>query len=300
MDTSKISFATKTLSLFGGKVNVSLFGRWQGSAETNWSLRTLDSMASEEAAMRLKGTLRAFTGYNEKILAPRPTEMNGLIAGTGIYRKGARISLEDKHGRKTLYRGENADGAILHAGQSFAMSPADCWTIAMLYTDSKGGEEKLIVAHAARDSLMDPNRFKRGEKERKHFSVVDSIRQVVGENSASTAKVWVGFGISLGKHFAHPSSNELFPVNQVRNDFLKAEYPDDCFYGDPDEGMYDLSEIARHQLLCQGFRQANIWLDRSIDTWRDTEQCDRPEWWSHRRDRTRGRNLLIVNFWERA
>ena len=101
-----------------------------------------------------------------------------------------------------------ADGVFIRRGHFFAMSGAGCPIIIA----SSGTH--MVVAHAGRDSLIDPGATV-NKPSRKHVSVVNAIVQAFKEHYLVPPN-----GISMTMHFAIPIEAFEHRLDDVRNQML--------------------------------------------------------------------------------
>lgn len=277
-------YAQKITLIFGGQATVVAFGRQSNSHPHNWSLANLE----EPEATHLHTALGAYTYDNQEIFAPRPTLANGKIIGYEALNKEILLP----NGKK-VFRGIDADGVILPIGSSHALSSGDCATI-VVHWQGDDGNPHLIAAHAARDSLLDPEFFKDAGKPRTSLSVVENIIKEIPVVCLKTASAWVGMAIGAGTHFSHPTSDVHHPQNKKRNNFILERYGVQCFDGPNYLGQYCIKEIARAQLEQQGINPKAIEVD-DVDTHND-KVANNFAWHSYRRTKEPARNLVLVNF----
>lgn len=300
---------TLSVPIFDGEITVHGFGREHGC---NFSFAGIDT--SPLARSTHKEIFAALTSIPSRsdYYAPSPVQMNAeLIAprdmlytptGMPIYGKSwTRRRKAFPHGMYSLYRGAGADGLSgLTVDSGYVMSAADCALIV-----AKNGD-LVIAAHAGRNSVVDMKAMKvEGEeykKSRKNESVVHAIRNAIGLAGGNfrDTKVWVGFSISPGPHFAHAIDDERNPHNRKMVEYISSHYGPSCFKDDGQGGALgwlDNKELIRRQFVELGVREENIALD-SICTYSDQNARGEPIWYSNKRQLVNGegqsRNLIAV------
>ncbi len=243
--------------------------------------------AGEEKTLGLEGFLTR-KGITE-LYAPCPTTSN------------ARIALKDEftHRPRSIFTvgGEvKADGVVLdRTGQACIIKSADCPTI-IAFTASYA-RRKCVVAHAGRDSLVDPHYTRGLGRSRSHKSVVDSIMAEFSTKDREELYVYSVLGIGA-KHFSHPVDDDTYGrQNRELMEYIDGNYGVHCFFGPKNDGCINLHEVIKAQFDLYR-NEANIFIanDRS-ETF--NEPLAGPgtgfRWWSHRRGDS-ARNAVVVAF----
>lgn len=170
----------------------------------SWSLKPLQRPADVFSNQRLAQILsQELEGFDiNEAFAPNVVPASGQIVSTAdltdqLWMKGTR-----------LYRNKAlpADGVLLEQNQAFMMSGAGCPLII-----ATAGED-MIVAHAARDSLIDRGAVV-GKPTRKHVSVVDAMIEKFQKRGALLSDIVMVmlFAIPANEfehHFDHPKYGE--------------------------------------------------------------------------------------------
>ncbi len=279
---------TLSVPVFGGEVTVHAFGKEYGY---NFSFKGIDESDKPHTTHgHIFEALASVSGSIEAFAAPSPTRMNAEIVWPGDIPLGILSgSYTPADERFHILRGLYADGVRnLDYTEGYAMSAADCALIV-----AKSG--KLVVAaHAGRDSIIDMNYYKVGER-RKHESVVETIcTSVFTEEDLKKLEVWVGFSISPGPHFQHVKGSPRYPHNGTMVDDITKRYGKKCFKDDGHGGALgwlDTKELIRRQFMYFGVPENNIVLD-SVCTHSDMKG-DEHIWYSNVRS-GEFRNLIAV------
>lgn len=207
----------------------------------------------------------------KEVLAPSPLEFNARICSV----EDLGMHIQNGAGSLIVRRGCNADGAVVRRGMAFAVSTADCRTI-LYYCKLSGA---LIVAHAGVRSLVDAGCLLGGKDPRIHSSVVDAI---------------VARSKTCG--FYQPAAFSVCGARKIEQrdlaSFLRSRYPST---EDPStevmEGNYlNLPLLISRQFGEYGIKVGHDWIDTIHDRNSDGDFA----WSSHRRDRTKERNLIVV------
>lgn len=261
------------------QVGIYLFGQPE-----NWDISGLqiaqDLNRSPVVFEQIKSAAQA-VGVN-KVLAPVPSSFNALVTTE------AKLDEVITDGAFSLCRGIWADGAIVTEDTAFWVSSADCPTIISWTTN------KLIAAHAGRDSLIDPRLTTKSQDRRQYFSIVDTIMDHFREE-VNDLQVAIVLGIH-GSHFDHPSSHPRWgEINRQLIKLAKRLYGESVFCGDSDKGRLDLRELIRLQFA--GYGVTSVFKD-TTDTFSDSNCNDWPVWHSHVRanqtGESAGRNGVLV------
>ena len=285
---------TLSVPVFDGEVTMHAFGREHGC---NFSFKGFDD--SEEVHTTHAPIFQALasisSGEVEAFAAPSPAKMNAkLVTPEELTLATGSAQFTDPGERFFIYRGVDADGVKnLCPAHGYAMSADDCALVV-----AKAGN-KIVSAHAGRDSLVDMNHFK-GGPQRPHGSVVDTIfLEAFEEHDAEDLQVWIGFSISPGPHFAHFMLDPDHPHNDRFVRHVYNVYGKECFRDDGQgciQGWLDTKELIRRQFLHYGVPEKNITLD-SMCTYNDQENGEYI-WYSHKRQlvtgEAQGRNLIAV------
>ncbi len=286
---------TLSVPIFGGEVTVHSFGREHGA---NFSFKGIDdSWAVQSDYGQIFGALASIHTHND-FFAPSPVLMNAeLVQPEELCGRCFRFpSFSSLHESFSLQRGIQADGLSgLTKKHGYIVSAADCALVAVK------NDDLVIAAHAGRNSVIDMNYMKGGEK-RENESVVHAIlKRIVGANlDIQRTHVWIGFSISPGPHFAHAINDHENPHNRKMVEYVARHYGPSCFKQDGQGGTLgwlDVKELIRRQFLSLGVPEGNIELD-SVCTYSDQDATGEYLWYSNKRQLVAGeeqkRNLFAV------
>lgn len=280
---------TLSVPIFGGEITVHGFGREHGC---NFSFKGIDT--SPDARETHSGIFDALASIEGRhaYLAPSPILMNAEILKEEEMWAGNRWNFSGK----SLFRSSEADGIQgITVRRGYAVSAADCALVVAKHGDL------IIAAHAGRNSVIDMD-YMKGKPERRNESVVHSIRNAIGLTGRNfrDTRVWVGFSISPGPHFAHAINDERNPHNRKMVGEITKKYGPGCFLDDGQEGALgwlDNKELIRRQFTTLGVREENIELD-SVCTYSDKDVNGEPVWYSSKRqlvnEESQKRNLMVV------
>jgi copper oxidase (laccase) domain-containing protein len=284
---------TRAIPIFDGEVLVVGYGIQRQDPTFNWSLKGL-----REGNGALIDALQSVLAQHniERLYAPSPAHFNSLIAHN-IEFYGKNSHPLNNAGPRVM-RGVDADGVLLpsnidkNARVAFGMSAADCAMVIV-----KDGED-IYAAHAGRKSLIDENFIREAPPEtyKECSSVVDGIMREVSTKNHPKLKVWIGFAISAGPHFAHHVDDPQygdFNGKMIRHiaDFYgkKANNFGDEFWK---SGQISLAGLIQQQFEAHGVRKTQITVDHRC-TYRETDERGHHMWFSERR--THGmRNLVLA------
>lgn len=185
----------------------------------DWSLRSLQKQedlgknffVGSALCMALHGT-RA-----RRAFAPNVALASAAIANNVEMKDRIRLWNIDLYRNKDL----PADGVTLDPGEAFVMSAGGCPVIIA----SGGGS--MVVAHAARDSLID-RKAVGGTPGREHISVVRSIVAALKKRGVRPGEVTMCMLFSIpvetfGHSFDHP---EYGAYNRALETFINERWPD--------------------------------------------------------------------------
>lgn len=193
----------------------------------------------------------ASKNYVSEICTPNPAGCNAILCSF----RDHTFRVQREANSVILNRGIEADGMVLHRGQSGALATADCPTI-VAFLPASG---IVIMAHAGMQSLMN--------------GVIDSVMKAVYKNSSAVGmRVFITCGIAGS--------------NYERRDMAQS-LPKECLV---DGTRVDLRKLACTKFQAYGVK--NITGDL-VDTFGDRNNGNHL-WHSYRRDRTPTRNLVLV------
>lgn len=180
-----------------------------------------------------------------------------------------------------LHRNQSlpADGLFLRPEQTFVMSGAGCSIILA------AGGDHLIVAHAARDSLIDRGAVE-GTPTRKHVSIVNNIVEELRKRGVPLDAIRMAMLFAIpAKDFEHDGQHPTYGAyNRALFDFVNTRWPGGILQTEG-KTCLDLEQIFIEQVRREGIRTA--WAESSLSSF--------PEL-AHTRDGkgTERRNLLVV------
>lgn len=192
-----------------------------GTPDGDWSLKHFqhseDAERHPERAERL-GRMLHDLGVTDAY-APAVDKMSALIT----HRKELSEVIELPYGVR-LYRNKNvpADGVPLRKGQAFVMSGGGCPVIV-----AAGGKDTCVVAHASRDSLLDPNRIQKIGEPRKYASVIQAIIGWVERNDGLRPGRLSLRGLFTipAAEFTHPPDDPIWGwVNERRAEIIQEKW----------------------------------------------------------------------------
>ncbi|MFZ3044262.1 MAG: hypothetical protein WA058_04130 [Minisyncoccia bacterium] len=221
---------------------------------TSWSLKPLQKKEDIVVHFRLAKVL-SDTFYALRVrdaFAPNVAPANARIVGSSQLTDAIELGAAMLHRNQEL----PADGMFLRAGQSFVMSAAGCPLIIA------GARGVMVIAHAARDSLVDRGALQ-GKPTRKHLSVVNAIIEELGRYNILAPE------ISMIMLFAIPATafehNETHPVHGAYNRLLiqhiDAQYPYGIIRKDG-KTFLDLEQVFIGQARQAGVR--GMWATHSL------------------------------------
>lgn len=235
---------------------------------TDWAdiLRNLHNAESYE---QLAQHVHALGG--NKIVCPKPVHKTTISSSKRL--KIFSISKD----QVAIYRGEDADGAIVEPGEAYALASGDCPTVAIYDPTSS----RVTAMHFNRENGVDNDILGRALLD---YSPSDRKRMI--------ATVSLGIGPSnFGHAWSHPQHGEN---NRRRTIHLIERYGHGAVGGFDALGQVNLRWIASKKLIEAGLLRENIHVD-CIDTFED------PKFWSHRASQIEGskkgeagRNLVLV------
>lgn len=229
------------------------------------SLAPLQEPKDVEKNPELVTTLRDISRSMEadKIYAPTPTKANAEI----IEPTALKLSFVLGNG-VVMFRNpaKPADGTLLRQpGDACIYSAGGCGFIAATMDDY------LVVAHAARESLMDKQRVLTGQSSRHHESVVDAIVDTFRDlgyeqfEIAARLRVWLLYFIKPMEFF-HPKADPEHPEHKDYNNKVApylAEHLGTGFTEWADGVRLDLPLIAAAQFKKHGVPAKHINLGHS-------------------------------------
>ncbi len=260
---------------FDDKVEIVRRGR-----PVDWSIEGLNEQKDlKKSTLRKKfeqvKSLCVPKGINT-IWAPTSTDFNSVISET------IDFTNEITDGEFRIYRGVMADGLEVPENDGVFLASADCPTI-IAFDPQKN---RLVVAHAGRNCLLDRQLIDTNTPSRDHFSVVDAVIDKLGTN----IKVHIALGIK-SKNFTHLVTDPVYGESNDRMLKFIFEKYSNCFYWQPEEGQLSLSMLIKAQLEIYGVRRIS-W--DNLDTYEDKNQNGDLLWHSYSRDRTSKRNGILV------
>ncbi len=255
---------TVIYELFGGKVEVRIYGKSPGALEEKHLLQIARDLG-------LKHIYQPQThAFNGKICEAR--NLTRVIEADGV----------------KIHSGCLADGVGIDPGETVWLRTADCPTIIARHNVPHNG---MIVAHAGRASLIDEE-YLRGEKtKRQPESVVQTIHKCLdcGRHTSVDIEVYSCCGIGP-MQFRHPTNHPQYGLfNEKMNRHIALHYGQDCFLeGKVDCGALDLHQLIRNQFELCGVPGDSIHHD-PIDTARQTDY-----FFSRRGGDKTGHNTILV------
>ncbi len=242
--------------------------------QETWSLVPLQHASDADRHPALAGALEAAfreAGIQDAF-APRVSAASAIITRPGEPTECIELGWYSR-----IRRSERAaDGLFLARGASMVASPAGCPLIIA------NAGPFCVVAHAGRDSLIDPGVL-RDEPTRQRLSVVEAIVEALREAGQ-------GDGITMTMLFAIPAEAFVHriddPTHGARNRalarFVEAHYPQ-AVSGSDDAPCIDLEEVFRQQAI--GARVSYV-----------RKPIPAPEGFAHTRDGKGAwrRNLVII------
>lgn len=256
---------TETYELFGGKVEVLIYGKSPCDLE-------------EHHVFQIARDLELKHLYH-----PDTHTFDAKICNQGDLTEEI-----EKDGVK-IHSGCLADGVgVMGKNDAVWLRTADCPTIIVYHSIS--GE--MIVAHAGRASLIDEGALRNGQVQRRPESVVGAICQrllVLGRQTSAGIDVYSCCGIGP-QQFRHPVDDPQHgPFNKKRNNHIAWRYGTDCFLGSEIKcGALNLHRLISNQFQLGGVPIDNIHHD-SIDTASQTNR-----FFSHRGGDQTGHNTILV------
>lgn len=216
----------------------------------------------------------------ERLLAPTPTEANGeIIEPTNL----SKVFLVGSGMRMFRNPEAPADGTFLrNRGDAGIFSVSGCGVIVAAMGD------RLIFAHAARNSLIDRRRVLTGQNSRRNESVVDAIIEAFGElghdkfDIKIRMRVWMFYFIRPEDLFDSFDNPEHCKYNRAVGADVQNRLGVHRMYND-DGVMLDLPVIAAQQFVNHGISRRNI----------NLEHCYLPGGMPHTRNGG-GRSLLAI------
>lgn len=164
-----------------------------------------DGERNADLALRIATALKSVDAT--RVYATRPATANAQI----IDRQVLKYHIHMGHG-VTIIRNhaKPADGTMLERGDASAMTAGGCPRIVLIR------KNKMVDAHAGRDSLLDRSDVLRGVRAqgRRHQSVVDAMLAKLDVNSrqdAAEVYAYVFYAIEP-RRFSHDTAHELHGV----------------------------------------------------------------------------------------
>ncbi len=249
----------------GGHSDVAFTAACFAGPGMEWSLAPLQKPEDVSAAptnvtlvSKLRGALRPLGA--DRLFAPTPTKANGEIIEPTALKHHFRLG-----NGVIMFRNPEvpADGTFLRSpGDAGIFSAGGCGVIVATMDDH------LVLAHAARESLIDKPRVITGQSSRHHESVVDAIVSSFCEMGyeqhqiAPALKVWMLYFIKPRDFFHHKEHPQHWEYNSKVGPYLD-EHLGAGFTQWPDGVRLDLPTIAAAQFKKHGVLEENIHLDHA-------------------------------------
>lgn len=247
---------------------VALFGMNTG----DWNMNRFQNRQQYDRGLYFRLRQLAETFRFEEIYIPTPTECNTRIASVEDFPENINGGPQSLR----VMRGVCADGVVLPKGKTGAIASADCPTIVVYCSVTKG----VIIGHGGSKSLVDVQHVLEGKPERKYSSVVDAMMDGVKRHGFRSPTVFITCGI---RRYRYP---EL------------ADYLSGTVEGS--RSAMDDPIIHLHLLIADQFSAYgvdSVFVD-TIDTYGDLSDGVGYTWHSYRRGRTpeekARRNLVLV------
>jgi len=173
----------------GNQVVVRLFGR-----PDNWNLGQLRykrgraGLLQKIAAIGQEGLKNV-----ERILAPDARKFNARLVEAEALSEEIFVNK-----RLSLFRGAQADGVVIPHHSAFWISSGDCPTVVIFDQN----QDRLIVAHAGRDCLIDRSIISDNRRSRPHSSVIETLKDKVDPANTKTF-ITCGIGPNSYIHNCH-------------------------------------------------------------------------------------------------
>ncbi|MBL4644638.1 MAG: laccase domain-containing protein [Candidatus Pacebacteria bacterium] len=222
----------------------------------------------------------------QRLWMPVPTKADATIALSPEFKK------EVQKDGKTVMGKCFADGVFIPKGEAFAITSADCPTVAMY--DRK--ERHMLCFHAGRDSLFDRSVLLSGisgTPSREHFSVVHNALSLFRELGVLPEDIFMNLFCGIRTGFQHQRHH--FMYGEYNSSLLNwCRRYEGALVNENITDEIDLHAIVRGQAIECGVPSQHIHFD-GIDTYHDT-WTGRHLWASARSDpRKKKRNLVLVH-----
>ena len=221
---------------------------------SSWSLRPMqtqqDAHKNPDLVRGLRDALSRMGVH--RAYAPSVSWANARIVDNRILSE--KIPLGDG---VVLHRNRSvrADGVFIEVGQAVVMSVAGCPPVIA------AGSEQMLVAHAGRDSLIDPNAIT-GKEPRKNISVVNAIVEAFEERGISADKIAMCMLFAISAEiFEHKFDGHGAEYNRALATFVAEKWPRGAIQK-RNSVCIDLEEIFLHQALQAGVHHA--WVAHSL------------------------------------
>jgi copper oxidase (laccase) domain-containing protein len=225
----------------------------------------------------------------KRLFCPNPSKMNGHVATRDEFVIHTRSPLK-------FYNSALADAVVLEKpGEACLIKSADCPTIVVWNPEADWKRRKVVVAHGARNSLVDMMHvrgFSQGERE--HKSVITPVIGQFDKSERPKLMVYIALGIGA-QYFDHPFDHDTYGFqNEVMIKHILEKFGPMCVEKPIKKGMLNLRALIRAQCMQEGVLSANIIADRH-DTFSERRQMwsRTSQWWSHKRGDS-GRNAVLV------
>ncbi|MBP6888720.1 MAG: laccase domain-containing protein [Candidatus Pacebacteria bacterium] len=281
---------TASFQIFDGAVTLYGFGVNHTNQSLNWSLKGIERESNFRVTHgHVIEALRLLSGA-QRIYAPSPDKFNSIVLSDRDFVTHPSYVLSVNID-KALRRGIKADGyGPMSPSDAFAVSAADCAVIVVQ------AEELFFAAHAGRDSLFDRQLISTGKASKVNASVVDAIMARIPKELHEKTRVFVGFTISQGPHFEHPTDHKNYGKSneQLLDAIASCYFPShqDETFGDDfwKRGQLDMKWLIEKQFQTYGVTRFET---DKFCTFSSTDDQGRHLWFSQRR--TNGmRNLFAA------
>lgn len=253
-----------------------------GYGNTNWTLGRFYQDTYEEDDCLLRQITHVTDIFRSgRVFAPSPALFNAKICSQKDMRGKAPIPLLNG---KSVHRNKDcpADGTYLNPGEMGIISAGGCPLIVATC------KNRLIFAHAGRDSLIDRKLIQSGVPGRERESVVDSIVEQFAEDiDFWSIHVYVYFALNPWV-LSHPlNSPEYGTFNQKMFDYVGKKWKEGCATIEEGAVHLDLPLLIRRQFEQQGLPPLNIHTN--------FDRIDESPHFHHTRAELKNhRNLLVV------
>lgn len=252
----------------------------QRDGVSSWSLRPIQEQKDSQhpVALEVCRILHRRKISVRNAYAPRTSANSALIIGRELLKP---IPIGD--GKIILHRNSEvpADWVFLLPREAFVTASFGCPIIIA------AGDGKMIVAHAGRDSLVDP-RVLTGDQRRKHKSIVSAIVEAFSEVGVLAEEISMRMTLSISPtKFEHRFDGEKREFNQALCAYIHARWPSGIIVSE-NGALVDLERIFIQQAEVLGV--FDVQAMHSLDGYPDMAHPNDGKGDSKRR------NLTVVKF----